>query len=126
VTREQMAGERWYSICAGITILSAVVSAGFSIAAVVESTRNDVLGWYALSRSAALLLAAIVAISRKQKSGLAVIAVAMGLVQLFDAVIGFHAHIPAKTYGPLAFALITFFAVSQMSHSEPTLTSESI
>jgi hypothetical protein len=43
---------------------------------------------------------------------MAALALTMGLVQLFDAVIGFLSHDPFKTYGPLVLALITFASLA--------------
>jgi hypothetical protein len=37
--------------------------------------------------------------------------VTMGLVQMFDAMIGVHSHNASKTYGPLVFAIAGFTSV---------------
>jgi hypothetical protein len=102
---------RFFWICAVITGLSAFVSSGFSIAAMMGATQHDPLGWYAASRSVSLLIIVLLVILRGSRRGLAAMALTMGFVQLFDTVIGFVQHEPSKTYGPLVFAIATFVAV---------------
>ena len=63
---------------------------------------------YAASRSIALPSAIVYAIGLRSRGGVAALAVAMTLVQLFDAIIGFRLGDPAKAYGPMAFAAINF------------------
>src|SRR5260370_39383796 len=101
-------------ICAVITGFSAVVSAGFSIAAMIGVTQRDPLGWYAASRSVSLLLIVLVVILQRSRRGLIAIALTMGFVQLFDTVIGFVQHDPSKTYGPLVFAVATFVSLGYL------------
>jgi hypothetical protein len=102
---------RYFWICAVITGLSAFVSSGFSIAAMMGATQHDPLGWYAASRSVSLLIIVLLVILRGSRRGLAAMALTMGFVQLFDTVIGFVQHEPSKTYGPLLFATATFVSV---------------
>jgi hypothetical protein len=102
---------RFFWICAVITGLSAFVSAGFSIDAMTGTTQHDPLGWYAASRSVSLLLIALFVILQRSRRGLAVMALTMGFVQLFDTAIGFIQHDPSKTYGPLVFAIATCVSV---------------
>jgi hypothetical protein len=60
---------------------------------------------YAASRSVALLIAALICAVVRSRTAVAALALVMTLVQAFDGLIGALAHDPAKTYGPLAFAL---------------------
>ena len=63
---------------------------------------------YAASRSIALPLAVLYAMSRRSRTGIAALALAMTLVQLLDGFIGVHLHDPSRAYGPIAFAVINF------------------
>jgi hypothetical protein len=106
--------QRFFWICAFIIGFSAVVSAGFSIAAMTGVTQHDPLGWYAASRSVSLLLIVFVVILQRSRRGLVAMVLTMGFVQLFDSIIGFVKHDPGKTYGPLFFAVATFVALGYM------------
>jgi hypothetical protein len=91
--------------CTSMTLLSAVVSAGYSIVGIVGPTRENI-ALYATSRSVALLIAVLVAAAVRSRSGTLFLAGAMSLVQLLDGLIGIQLHDPAKSYGPFAFAAI--------------------
>jgi hypothetical protein len=96
--------------CAALTLLSAGVSAGFSVAGLLGSG-SDSFARYAASRSFALLLTVLIAIGVRSSVAIAFLGIAMTVVQTFDGVIGVLAHDPAKTYGPFAFAALNAFAV---------------
>jgi hypothetical protein len=96
---------RAFWICAIVAALSAVVSASFSVAALIGVDRQDQYAMYATSRSIALVLATLVCIGARSRRGVMALALTMGLVQGFDALIGLLAHDPVKTYGPLALSL---------------------
>jgi hypothetical protein len=96
---------RAFWICAIITALSAVVSASFSAIALIGAGRQDQYAMYAASRSIALLLAILACIGARSRGGVLALALAMVLVQGFDAVIGLVAHDPGKTYGPLVLSV---------------------
>ena len=72
---------------------------------------------YAASRSIALVLATLFAMSRRSWGEVAAMAVAMTLVQLFDAVVGFLIHNPGQTCGPLLFAVINATLLVWMGRS---------
>jgi hypothetical protein len=93
---------RSFWVCATVTALSAVVSASFSV---VGLDGQDQYTMYAASRSIALVLAILVCIVARSRRGVMALALTMGLVQGFDALIGLFAHDPVKTYGPLALAV---------------------
>ena len=103
---------RAFWICAAVTAISAIVSASFSVAALVGPGQSDVNAMYAASRSIALALVVLALWYFRSRDGMAAVAFTMGLVQFLDAVIGILAHDPFKTYGPLLLALITFAALA--------------
>ncbi|SRR5258706_152787 len=97
--------------CAAITLLSAAVSAGFSLVALFGPGSADTFARYAASRSVALLLAVLIAICIRSRRALAVVGIAMTAVQAFDGVIGALAHDPFETYGPFALAVLNALTV---------------
>ena len=97
--------------CAVMTLVSAGVSAGFSLVGLFGPGSADSFARYAASRSVALLLTVVIAICIRSRMALAVLGIAMTVVQAFDAVIGALAHDPSKTYGPFTFAVLNVFAV---------------
>jgi hypothetical protein len=96
--------------CALVTLLSAGVSAGFSLYGLLDSGNSDSFARYAASRSVALLLTVLIAIGVRSRSAIAFLGIAMSIVQAFDGVIGALAHDPSKTYGPFAFAILNALA----------------
>ncbi|MDB5042712.1 MAG: hypothetical protein JWN27_3438 [Candidatus Eremiobacteraeota bacterium] len=94
-----------------MTLLSAGVSAGFSLEGLLGSGNSDSFARYAASRSIALLLAVLIAIGARSSQAIALLGIVMTIVQGLDGVIGMLAHDPAKTYGPFAFAVLNVLAV---------------
>ena len=94
-----------------MTLISAVVSAGFSLQGLLGPGGSDSFARYAASRSVALLLTVLIAISVRSTPAIAFLGIAMTIVQAFDGVIGLLAHDPSKTYGPFAFAVLNALAV---------------
>src|SRR5258706_3685810 len=88
--------------CAVMTLLSAGVSAGFSLLGLFDG--GDTFARYAASRSIALLLAVLVAICVRSRVALAVFGIAITGVQTFDGLIGAIAHDPSQTYRPLCLS----------------------
>jgi hypothetical protein len=74
--------------CALMTLLSAGVSAGFSLAGLLGSGSDDSSARYAASRSVALLLTILIAIRVRSRMAIAFLGIAMTVVQAFDGVIG--------------------------------------
>src|SRR5258707_12599279 len=103
--------KRFWS-CALVTLLSAGVSAGFSLAGLLGPGRDDSFARYAASRSVALLVTVLIAIGIRSRMAIAFLGIAMTIVQVVDAVIGALAHDPSKTYGPFAFAFINAATLS--------------
>jgi hypothetical protein len=113
---------RTFWTCAIITALSAVVSASFSVAALIGEGRQDQYAMYAASRSIALVLASLACIGVRSRRGVMALALTMGLVQGFDALIGAVAHDTTKTYGPLALSVIGLVSLLAL-HRDRTLGS---
>jgi hypothetical protein len=91
--------------CAGITTMSALVSAAFALAGLAGGSGNDIFAQYAASRSMAVLIGALAAVGLLSFEGVAASALVMSLVQGLDGIIGALAHDPGKTYGPFALAV---------------------
>ena len=72
--------------CAGFTLFSALVSAGFSLLSLRMAGGHE-YALYAASRSVALPLAVLYAMATRSRGGVATAAVAMILVQDFDGVV---------------------------------------
>ena len=111
--------------CAAITGVSALVSAGFSLAAVFARSPWETTALYAASRSIAVPLAILASIALRSTPAIAALAFVMGLIQLFDGAIGIYAHDASKTYGPFVLALLTFITLArllktQRAAGEPT------
>jgi hypothetical protein len=98
-------------LCVVITLLSASVSAGFSLVGLFGPGSGDSFARYAASRSVALLLTVVIAICVRSRMAVAVLGIAMTVVQAFDGIIGALAHDPSKTYGPFAFAVFNALVV---------------
>lgn len=94
-----------------MTLLSAGVSAGFSLAGLLGSGSTDSFARYAASRSIALVLTVLIAIGVRSSTAIAFLGIVLVLMQAFDGVIGALAHDPSKTYGPFAFAVLNALAV---------------
>lgn len=101
-----------FLVCAAITAVSAFISLGFSIRAVVVSagdTRQTAM--YATARSFALAAVAVVPFLGGSRSWLLAVATAMTIVQAIDAWIGWRAHDPLETYGPAGTAIANLAAI---------------
>jgi hypothetical protein len=109
---------RRFWTCAIITAVSALVSAGFSIAGLFEPSGSASIERYAASRSVALLIALLCCIGVRSRMGIAALALVMSLVQGFDGLIGALAHDPAKTYGPFVFAVANLAALVWLLRSQ--------
>lgn len=99
----------FFWLCAGATLLSALVSAFFSILPLVGVPwANNVIVLYVASRSLALLAVVVFVVVRRSVPGLVTMAFTMTLVQLFDGIPGIF----AKDFvGPLVLAALNLTAV---------------
>ena len=98
---------RYFWVCAFITVASALTSAGFSIAALNASGDAYVNAMYAASRSLSLAFVSIVVVFLRSRTGLMALSAVMVLVQSGDALIGAINHDLLKTLGPVFLALLT-------------------
>ena len=99
-------------VTAAITLVSAGVSFGFSVAAVRRGSgeaRTSAL--YTLARSAALLVVALVALFTHSYGVVVAVAGAMIIVQAVDAVIGILTKNRAATIGPVVLAALNAAAL---------------
>lgn len=103
--------------CALMTLLSAGVSAGFSLDGLLGPSSSDSFARYAASRSVALVLTVLIAIWVRSRVAIGFLGIAMTVVQAFDGVIGVLAHDPSKTYGPFVFAVLNALAVGLLANS---------
>ena len=87
--------------CAAVTLLSAGVSAGFSLAGLAGPDRSDRFARYAASRSVALLLTVLIAVAVRSRPAIVFLGIAMTVVQALDGAIGALDRDPRRTYGPL-------------------------
>lgn len=101
-------------ICADFTLLSAIVSATFSLLSLRTTTGHE-YALYAASRSIALPVATLYAMARRSREGTAALALVMTLLQFLDGCIGFHLHEPGRAYGPVAFSAINLVLLVWMS-----------
>jgi hypothetical protein len=115
---------RAYWACAGFTLFSAIVSAGFSLASLRMAGGHE-YALYAASRSVALPLATVCAMALRSRGGVAALATAMTLVQLFDGIIGFRLNDPSRAYGPLVFSALNLGMLLWMNRATATPDSKS-
>lgn len=96
-----------YWTCYGVTVASALVSVGYSLAATWSGGRTATNALYATSRSAAL--AALVVGVPRWRSGSVLLAAAatMTVVQALDAAVGLTVDDPVKVIGPASTAAAT-------------------
>jgi hypothetical protein len=109
-----------FVFCASITAISAIISFGFSIAAVLGSmgeARTSAL--YACARSAALVVASAVPFLTGATQWLQAVAWSMIIVQACDAVIGLTIKDRMKTFGPAGTALLNLAAVIWLVQAVP-------
>jgi hypothetical protein len=85
----------WF--CALMTLLSACVSAGFSLDGLIHAG-SDSFARYAASRSIALLLTVTIAIRVRSRTAIVFLGIAATIMQALDGVIGALAHDPASRF----------------------------
>jgi hypothetical protein len=110
---------RAYWLCAGFTLFSALVSAGFSLFA-LRMVGGHEYALYAASRSVGLPFAAVFAMATRSRGGVAAIAIAMTLIQLLDAIIGFRLNDLGRAYGPLTLSAMNFGLLLWMKSATAT------
>ncbi len=101
-----------FIVCASVTAISAIISLGFSIAAVLGATDTArTIALYACARSTALMIGSAVPFLTGSNGWLEAMAWSMIIVQACDALIGGTIKDPMKTYGPAGTALLNLVAV---------------
>jgi hypothetical protein len=101
-----------FIVCALITAISAIISFGFSVAAILGSTgETKTLALYASARSVALMIVSLVPFLTGSHQWLLAIAWSMIIVQACDAVIGWTIKDRMKTFGPAGTAVANFAAL---------------
>lgn len=101
-----------FIVCALVTAVSAIVSFGFSMAAVAnETARARTMALYGCARSTALVVASAVPFFTDWTEWLEAIAWIMILVQGGDAVIGATIDDRMKTFGPAGMSLANLLAL---------------
>ena len=101
-----------FIFCASITAISAIISLGFSIAAVLGATDTArTMALYVCARSTALVIASAVPFLTGSTGWLEAMAWSMIIVQAGDAIIGGTIRDPMKTYGPAGTAILNLIAV---------------
>lgn len=96
-----------YWVCYGVTVTSAVVSLGYSLAAARTGGLAASNALYATSRSAALAVL-VVSVPRWRSSPVLLAAAsAMTVVQALDAIVGLTVDDPVKVAGPAGTAAAT-------------------
>jgi hypothetical protein len=101
---------RWYWICFAISCLSALISLGYSMAALRGRGRSDVYRQYAGSRSVAVAGAVVAAAFVRSRDLMLVLAFATALMQGLDALVGLDTGERAKVLGPAAVSVLTLVA----------------
>lgn len=99
-------------ITAAVTLISAAVSFGFSVAAVRRGSgaaRTSAL--YTLARSGAIMVVAIGALFVHSLGVVAAVAGIMTLTQAADAVVGIVTRNRAATVGPVVLAVVNLAAL---------------
>ncbi|KRC61135.1 hypothetical protein ASE14_09385 [Agromyces sp. Root81] len=104
-------------ICYAVTVISAGVSATYSVLAVIDGgLESDAL--YATSRSVALVVMALVSPMFRSDAGLLIIAVAMTIVQGVDSFIGALQGDVGKTIVPAVLCIVTIVAATFLARSD--------
>ncbi len=101
-----------FVVCLAITILSALVSLGFSTVAVMKSKgQARTIAYYAAARSLSFAVLSLVPVLTGSNAWLQAVAVGMIVVQSCDAAIGVSIHDRMKTYGPAGTAVANMIAL---------------
>ena len=99
-------------LCAAVTLISSLVSLGFSVAAVRSSTSESAVNaMYATARSASLAIVCLIPLFSQSEQWLFAVALGMTLVQAFDAVVGQRIQDRMKTFGPASLAVLNLVAL---------------
>ncbi|MFC8733755.1 hypothetical protein ACFT5B_14970 [Luteimicrobium sp. NPDC057192] len=100
-------------VCGLVTLVSAAVSLGYSIAALraADAPGERLASRYAAARSVALASVAVVALFSGSEGFVVAVGLAMVVVQALDAIVGSTIPDRLKTVGPAATAVVNAAAV---------------
>ncbi len=99
--------------CATVTLVSALVSTGFSVHAVRLATGSSrTIALYGAARSVAVAAAAVAPFANGSQPWLLAVATTMTLVQALDAAIGARLRDAMKTFGPASLAFLNGLAIA--------------
>src|SRR5882757_4341350 len=101
---------RAFWTCACITLLSSLISAGFSLAALNSIGDAHVNALYGASRSVAIAIVCATVAAMRQRDGTLTAAALMFLVQAGDTYAGLVQGDAQKTFGPAGLAIATAIA----------------
>jgi len=103
--------DTWYWVAFAATAISALVSLGYSLAALRGRTGDAAtFARYAASRSIAIVAGLVVALFVGSGALVFALAIVMTVVQGLDAIVGRLERDAMKTWGPAALALVTLTA----------------
>jgi hypothetical protein len=116
-----------FVFCALVTLISAIISLGFSLAAALDTAalgtaalgtigNARTMAFYACARSVALAIASAIPFLTGSTDWLLAMAWSMIIVQGCDALIGLTIHDRMKTFGPAGTALLNLVAVIWLMH----------
>ncbi|MEH2489487.1 hypothetical protein [Bradyrhizobium sp. AZCC 2230] len=109
-----------FIFCALVTLISAIISLGFSLAAALGAIGNArTMALYACARSVALAIASVIPLLTGSTEWLLAMAWSMIIVQGCDALVGLTIHDRMKTLGPAGTALLNLVAVIWLMHGLP-------
>ena len=105
-----------------ITSINVLVACGFSVAGLVASQAflppgsitteaSRIFAMYAAARSVPLAFVALAVVYKRLASGVFILGILAGIIQISDVGVGLYQHDLGKTVGPLVIALIQFYAV---------------
>lgn len=105
-----------------ITSINVLVACGFSIAGLVApqaflppgsitTEASRIFAMYAAARSIPLAFVALAVVYKRLASGVFILGILAGIIQISDVGVGLYQHDLGKTVGPLVIALIQFYAV---------------
>jgi hypothetical protein len=104
------------------TAINVLVACGFSVAGLVapqaflpsgsiSTEASRIFAMYAAARSIPLAFVTLAVVYKRSTSGLFILGILAGLIQVLDTGAGLYQHDLGKTAGPLVIALIQFYAV---------------
>jgi len=96
-----------FSFCAVSTAINALVSAGFSVAALFERQFSDQVAMYGVARSIPIAIAVLIAVRSGSAARLLPLSFLAAAIQLCDTFVGMTAGDMQKTIGPFSLAVVT-------------------